>query len=710
MAKPVILISGNGSSNYRNIISSLMQCLNNVLHRMLKTKVEPISSVVPDSGSAEISKREQKTIPRIQDSPSQAEMLSVISELKGSFEESVNSLNSCEEYLESSTVEKAPEPLHLRSNLGEKKGYLAAEKIEKILGFLISECSMSAENDAGVSQDFDRDSSCSETCSWNSDTPSDCVSTLSEEASKRDSIEDSSNVSEVASKRDSVKDSITVAGETSEGYLKEDLAITEILNTFRSLSDQIRNFDVEAIVDKLEDKIRSQRKQLESLKNENREILADFGEELVLRNAEERKEENPEQFQQLAPLSSYTIQHDQYLCYKTGCDNSSSSNETPHGFQEPQTTNGNLNPPLTNEALFCKLAEKKTMGKNDGKKFEEKDQDDPRFFKRSKNKNQSLKKHKTLKIQMKKTSSGEGIKSRGHEAKTVSVSASTSQDDPAKQNSMQNKSCNGVKGSCDATTSPEDKRNVQSNSTRQEYEGLSFSVQQDDFNGKECISLSFKPVTSVATMLYNNYKLLLLTISQSLLSSDIISLKDWANQNFSIENALNAFDVFVKLDEKGAINAEDLRSLRGFFESITRYDLLHMIDAFLLGDYSLLRQVPGPEIRQGVRNTSRYLDVSAFNAEIPSPTTRGNVENPARTRNLPNSNMVAFPSSLKHQNTASNAKPSFIRNENQPTPREQQDLKPIATGFSSSKVTNMVVPDGPVSCKFFIFLKQFHIF
>ncbi len=69
-------------------------------------------------------------------------------------------------------------------------------------------------------------------------------------------------------------------------------------------------------------------------------------------------------------------------------------------------------------------------------------------------------------------------------------------------------------------------------------------------------------------------------------------LKDWAAQNFSINNPQNATDVFLQLDQKAVINASDLSLLCKFFESIIRFDLMYIIDAFLLGDYSLLRQSP----------------------------------------------------------------------------------------------------------------------
>ena len=102
-------------------------------------------------------------------------------------------------------------------------------------------------------------------------------------------------------------------------------------------------------------------------------------------------------------------------------------------------------------------------------------------------------------------------------------------------------------------------------STQQIYEDLSFSVQQDYSNGRECISLSNVPPTSVATMLYNNYKLLLLSLGQRFLFSDVVKLKEWVTKKFSIENAQNGTDVLFQLDMKGIINASNLSPLRDFF-------------------------------------------------------------------------------------------------------------------------------------------------
>ena len=132
-------------------------------------------------------------------------------------------------------------------------------------------------------------------------------------------------------------------------------------------------------------------------------------------------------------------------------------------------------------------------------------------------------------------------------------------------------------------------------STKQYYDSSFFNQQEN--SSMQSLLLSSTPSTSVATTVYNNYKLLLLTLAQRLLSSDVVMLKDWAAQNFSIVNPQNATDVLFQLDEKRVINASDLGRLCKFFESITRFDLVHIIDAFLLGDYSLLRQNPASESR-----------------------------------------------------------------------------------------------------------------
>ncbi len=126
---------------------------------------------------------------------------------------------------------------------------------------------------------------------------------------------------------------------------------------------------------------------------------------------------------------------------------------------------------------------------------------------------------------------------------------------------------------------------------RPSYEDLSFPIQQNDANGREQISLSHIPPASVAATVYNNYKFLLLSLSETLLSSEVVQLQLWA-ENLSIVNAQNATDIFSQLDEKKVISASDLSQLHDFFKSIDRTDLVRAIDAFLIGDYTLIRQLP----------------------------------------------------------------------------------------------------------------------
>ena len=105
------------------------------------------------------------------------------------------------------------------------------------------------------------------------------------------------------------------------------------------------------------------------------------------------------------------------------------------------------------------------------------------------------------------------------------------------------------------------------------------------------LGLINEPSSSVRAHVYNAYKLLLLTISDRMLHSDIIKLKEWANEIFSVDSNLSPAKVILQLDQKGAINASDLGQLRVFFESITRFDLLYLTDEFYNGDYDKLRKL-----------------------------------------------------------------------------------------------------------------------
>ncbi|CAB4023970.1 ---NA--- [Paramuricea clavata] len=85
------------------------------------------------------------------------------------------------------------------------------------------------------------------------------------------------------------------------------------------------------------------------------------------------------------------------------------------------------------------------------------------------------------------------------------------------------------------------------------------------------------------------YRDLLKNMAQPLLCDDVVKLNDWASERFSIDRSKNAADVLSYLDRTGVIHASNLSELRDFFESINRIDLVHIIDEFLHGNYSVLQ-------------------------------------------------------------------------------------------------------------------------
>ncbi|CAB4017938.1 RING finger and CHY zinc finger domain-containing 1 [Paramuricea clavata] len=118
-----------------------------------------------------------------------------------------------------------------------------------------------------------------------------------------------------------------------------------------------------------------------------------------------------------------------------------------------------------------------------------------------------------------------------------------------------------------------------------------FPTEVHERSNAESLGLINETSSSVSGHVYNAYKLLLLTISGRLLYSDIIKLKEWAKEKFSVESNLSPAKLILQLDQKGAINASDLGQLRVFFESITRFDLVYLIDEFYNGDYDKLRKL-----------------------------------------------------------------------------------------------------------------------
>ena len=266
----------------------------------------------------------------------------------------------------------------------------------------------------------------------------------------------------------------------------------------------------------------------------------------------------------------------------------------------------------------------------------------------------------------------------------------------------------------------------------QNYETLPYSVQQDYSNAPEYITLKHIPPTSVAASLYNNYMFLLLSLAQNLLSSDVVKLKVWAAQRFSIDNPQNATDVLIKLDQEGFVHASDLSQLRDFFESILRIDLVCVIDAFLLGDYSLFRELSAckkldvnrtqtqpntvnsryQNLMSSVHNPNGFsfksltnaCSISPRNGEKGLPTSAGSRRKNYESR-LPATHQAAT------SNSWNTSKPMLLSR----SPGEDQTLKSgelnnHASGSGpSAKVTNTVVADTSVASKFAVIYTNLHI-
>ena len=458
--------------------------------------------------------------------------------------------------------------------------------------------------------------------------------------------------------------------------------------------------------------------ELEILRIKHEETLVELGEICVEKTAKERERKNGELFQRIYRQGYPNVLENSPESSSHVNGKASTPNGFPNGFTRPQTSTENVDPP-SNVSTAASAerpvqgAEALGQGSNDQASNEE-----------------------TVVTKEKDESKLQGV---DHDSTSASAYQSNSKvQNPAMQDSSSITSGEKASGGEGNSESGSVKETSVLASTSKE-ENLSYSVQQDDSSGREYISLGYIPPQSVATTLYNNYKLLLLSLAQRLLSSEVVKLKDWAAQNFAIENAQNATDVLFQLDEKGIINGSDLSALSDFFESIVRFDLVYIIDAFLLGDYSLLRQIPASKKRDANRaqnpqygSTSRYASalntLSSSQASsrgsreagrygAPSSSLQTNTErNPATSRNPENSNgpqssipqqkhQPAFPNISPFSNTNNPKLVSRSPNENQSTAHEQQNPKTIAPGFTEA---SKVFVDGPLTSKFFKYFYQWY--
>jgi hypothetical protein len=104
------------------------------------------------------------------------------------------------------------------------------------------------------------------------------------------------------------------------------------------------------------------------------------------------------------------------------------------------------------------------------------------------------------------------------------------------------------------------------------------------------------PHTAVNGNTDNYYKILLLRISHDLLKGDVRKLKQWVESQFQIDTSGSVDGIILELDRKKIITITDLSRLKKFFEDNLRFDLVHLIDSYLLGEYSQLK-IPKPSER-----------------------------------------------------------------------------------------------------------------
>ena len=140
------------------------------------------------------------------------------------------------------------------------------------------------------------------------------------------------------------------------------------------------------------------------------------------------------------------------------------------------------------------------------------------------------------------------------------------------------------------------------------------------------ISLAHAPSTIVEGQLYLQYRFLLHLIKLlTNVSTDTLNELICLANDLGIHgiNTHNSHIVWEVLDEAGFIDASNLILPREFFERNGRFDVVHIIDQFLLGDYMFLF------------TTMRLLiDTPGFSAPQPQPTPQ-----PAPQPALPNNYM-----------------------------------------------------------------------
>ena len=767
-SSPITFLQSFGIVVKKVVPNALLEALGTLNKRKVEfeqyiSTAVPLHHVDPSTPKGQIKPKPRDVqLPNTADQKSDSDLLNSTSEIKAAFSEASHSLDLFDNYLESPSPETA-KPLKLLFDRGTTayNEIFTTEKIDIFLdllrSFIINKCPQDDNSETKKPGECDQESSNSGNVNLDNNVVLDSKPNISskkisqlnlqkEKSCPRSfkfesqKIDENDKCNKVVSK---VKQSNGTANPGNVPKIPHDILTQTIQGPKTTLEQEhgkipttkqkafvsfqvpsvgeIRakgayQFEQQAvlkdIIKQLEEKNLSLQKQLESLKielNQCEEALSELGKINVEETAKKNEERRSELFQQIFRFPLSETQHsvmsttnetpkNDRLCYPNG--------PLLNTLPGPQPTNKCANPPPLNASSIY-LPASCQQPVNGAEALLQGHKNQPEIEKMIGRSNEGKREFP-------------GQNPKGPMLSTFSDNSENPTPATQKRSSTTSGQTTNDEKGIDQSGSVETSSNLASTS-QHGNEVLSYSIQQDD-SGRESVSLGNVPPTSVATTLYNNYKLLLLFLAQRLLSSEVVMLKDWAAQNFSINNPQNATDVLFQLDQNGVINASDLSPLCKFFESIIRFDLVYIIDAFLLGDYSLLRQTPAYKNRDatGAQNprhsaTSRtpgFFNVVNTSQFSTNPAARGTLQisedrNPAISRKTENRSGAQISVSQQTQRAAflnpwNTSNPNLFSrspNENHSMTPEQQNPKPIATGFAPIRKADVVHGNGDVASK-----------
>ena len=106
------------------------------------------------------------------------------------------------------------------------------------------------------------------------------------------------------------------------------------------------------------------------------------------------------------------------------------------------------------------------------------------------------------------------------------------------------------------------------------------------------VHLTHCPDNPVGKEIYIYYRLLVLLIAHLIDYQQLHQLIVWARQHVIVANRYSqVWEVFYQLDRENLTNSSNLTRPLAFFQWIERFDIVHLIDKFLAGNYTFLDSV-----------------------------------------------------------------------------------------------------------------------